>query len=65
MALVPISSPDVLRAIGAALVTADHERYENEYVAWLSGLREDPTLWTGAPSASRRLGVRRSWLDSG
>jgi hypothetical protein len=57
MALVPLSSPDVLRAIGAALVTADPERYEDDYVAWLSGLREQPTLWTGAPervSAARR-----------
>src|SRR5262249_54961629 len=36
MALVPISSPDVLREIGAALVTADRERYEDDFAAWLS-----------------------------
>jgi hypothetical protein len=60
MALVPLSSPDVLRSIGAALVTADPERYEDDYVAWLSSLRAEPTLWTGAPervSTARRPAI--------
>jgi hypothetical protein len=59
MALVPISSPDVLREIGAALVTADRERYEDDFAAWLlepNEKRENGELWEGAPE---RVSVAR------
>lgn len=63
MALVPISSPDALREIGGALVTADRERYEDDFAAWLAeppDKRESASLWEGAPervSLARRPAI--------
>jgi len=49
MAIVPVASPDVQRALGPALWTADRDRFEDDFVAWLGGPREQPSLWVGAP----------------
>jgi hypothetical protein len=49
MAILPLSTPDVQRTIGAALATADPERYEDDFATWLEGPREGPDLWVGAP----------------
>jgi len=49
MALVPVSSADVLRELCGALDRADHARFEDDFAAWLGGAREHPALFADAP----------------
>ncbi|MFN0007533.1 MAG: hypothetical protein ACKVXR_06450 [Planctomycetota bacterium] len=46
--LIPISEPGTQNEIGAALIRADRQRAEDDFVAWLAGPREHAAVWIDA-----------------
>ena len=47
-ALIPISTTSTQSEIGAALIRADRNRAEDDFVAWLAGPHENAAVWIGA-----------------